>query len=412
MAGTKILRLLVHNVKGIRDIEIIPGENSLVVIGGRNEQGKTSVLDSIFYALGGKKALPPEPIRKGEDEAEIVLELDDIIITRKMTRKRDSIEVASRDGAKFPSPQAMLDKLVGRLSFDPLAFSRMSGTAAGRREQAQLVRELAGLDFSEIDEKRKAAFDNRTLVNRDLKSADARLKEMPRHEDAPEEEVSVTALAAELEEARSANRTLEGDRVKLAMMVKANNDLAERIAELQATHDQQADQTRALKKKLKGRDEIETATLVAQLEGAEAANRKVRENEDAARVRETLEYLALKASELSDTIEELDKEKVKMVKDAELPVPGLGFGEDGLTLDGLPFEQASSAQQLRTSVAMGAAMNRELRVMLIDQGSELDPDNLDLIGEMAGEQDCQLWLVRVSTGDECTVIMENGKVRG
>lgn len=410
MAGTKILRLEVHNVKGIRDVEIVPGKNSLVVIGGKNEQGKTSVLDSIAYALGGKKALPPEPIRKGEEKAEIVLELEDIIVTRKMTKKRDTIEVVSREGAKFPSPQAMLDKLVSRLSFDPLSFSRLSGTAAGQREQAQLVREMAGLDFAAADEKRKNAFDARTLVNRDLKASEARFKEMPQHKDAPDEEVSVGDAADALEHARGNNRRMEGILNERKVAEQAIAEVEEQLSGLTHKLDN-------LKKHLGGlptpkdSDWVATEPLEEKLAGAEDANRKVRENEARADVLLARKKLAADFNALTDKIDTLDDEKKQRVKDADLPVPGLGFGEDGLTLDGLPFEQASSAQQLRTSVAMGAAMNREFRVMLIDQGSELDSDNLDLVGKMADEHDCQLWIVRVSEGDECTVVMENGKVR-
>jgi len=159
----KITRLTAENIKRIKAVEITPDGN-LVVIGGRNAQGKTSVLDSITYALAGASSHPDKPIRNGEDKAKIVCELDDLIVTRTFTPKGGSLMVSNKEGAKYASPQAMLDELTGKLTFDPLAFARMQP-----REQLETLKSLVGLDFAEMDAKRHQLYEERTLVNREGK---------------------------------------------------------------------------------------------------------------------------------------------------------------------------------------------------------------------------------------------------
>jgi len=420
LQNQRILKLRVQNVKGVTDAVVEPGENSLVVIGGRNGQGKSSVLDSIVYALGGKKAMPKEPIRQGEDDAEIVLELEDVVVTRRMTAKTDRLEVCSREGAKFKSPQAMLDRLVGRLSFDPLAFARLGETAAGRREQAELVMQLGGLDFSELDAKRQAAFDKRTDINRDLKNVRARLEQMPHHEDAPEEEVSVTDLAGELQKAQDHNSAIDRVRDAATDARITAGEIAEEIEQLQERIKEREVAFEAAKKEAEAKDkervelgdEIDAAPIIERMRGAEEANSKVRENHAHDAEAEALQKLAQEADALTTKLQDLDEEKAAAIRKAELPVAGLGFTEDGLSLNDIPFNQASASEKLRTSVAMGMAANPGLRVMLIDQGSELDPANMGLLAEMAEEAEAQIWMCRVSEGEECTVIMENGQVKG
>ena len=408
----RILGLHVENVKGVKVVDMKLDENeNLVVIGGANGTGKTSVIDSIMYALGGKKAVPAQPIRQGEDEAVIELDLGDLIVTRKITQKTDRLTVKSKEGANYPSPQAILDKMVGRLSFNPLAFAKLSGTAAGRREQAQLVMDLADLDFTDHDAERKIAFDNRTDVNRDLKKSEVAFKGAPHHEGAPSEEVSITAVAEELDKARRQNSDLADAKGQLRDVQGARDSLAaqkERIeTEIAALDIRLAEQS----KELAGREPRETGSIETRLANAEADNVKVRANAEREKLREEVKWLTKKADDLTEQIKDFDGEKAMKIAQARLPVKCLGFTEDGLTLNDLPFEQASASEQLRTSVAMGVAMNPTLRVMLIDQGSELDKDNLAAIGEIAKEADTQVWIVRVSEGDECSVIMEAGRIR-
>jgi ribosomal silencing factor RsfS len=189
----KILRLTAENVKRLSVVEIAPNGSPIVVIAGENEAGKSSVLDAIEMALGGEKSLPPEPVRRGQEKAKVIADLGDIIVTRRFTQSGSSLTVTNREGAKFPSPQAMLDGLVGRLSFDPLAFASMKPDV-----QATTLRALAKIDTTDIETARKKAYDERTLVNRDVTQSDAALAKMPKHDGVGVELQSLDGLAQQL----------------------------------------------------------------------------------------------------------------------------------------------------------------------------------------------------------------------
>ena len=195
----KIVSLQAENVKKIRAIEIEP-DGSLVVVGGRNGAGKSSVLDSIAYALGGRALCPSRPIRNGETAARARVDLGDLVIERTWTEKGTYLSVRTGDGFQAPSPQAVLDKLVGRLSFDPLAFVAMPP-----REQVETLRELVGLDFADIDAERDQLYRDRTHNGHDIKRLEGQLASMPEDPDAPARPVSVSALMNELKAAREHN---------------------------------------------------------------------------------------------------------------------------------------------------------------------------------------------------------------
>ena len=232
----RILKLESENIKRLQAVEITP-QGNVITVGGDNAQGKSSLLDSIAYALGGKRAVCDKPVREGQDKAKIVAELDDLIVSRTFTQAGGgTLTVSNKDGAKFSSPQKILDKLTGKLTFDPLEFTRMES-----KQQAETLKSLVGLDFSEQDQKRKELYDQRTQVNRDIKKAQGNLETMPAHDDAPEKEVSVSQLASELQHRQEINRqnqekrselqTLEG---RVAKGQEYVSDIERQIQELQA----------------------------------------------------------------------------------------------------------------------------------------------------------------------------------
>ena len=187
-------------------LKITP-EGNLVVIGGMNDQGKTSTIDSIAMAFGGKKYIPPKPVRKGAKKATIVAETEDLIITRTMTKDGGgSLKVSTKDGQVHQSPQAVLDALTGQLTFDPLMFSRMKVD-----KQLETLKELVGLDFTELESKRKTLYDNRSEINTEGKRKVGFLESMTTYPDAPEKEVLVSALMDELEKRRLHNSNIENE---------------------------------------------------------------------------------------------------------------------------------------------------------------------------------------------------------
>lgn len=431
----KIVSLTASNVKRLRAVEIKP-DGAVVVIGGRNEAGKTSVLDSIAAALGGAKLCPKVPIRTGETSAEAKVKLDNgLVITRRWTLSGSTLHVETKDGARYRKPQAMLDELVGRLTFDPLQFSRDEP-----RKQLATLQDLAGVDLTELEGQRAHAFDERKNAKRMLSAETARLEGMAHHEDAPAEPVSVDKLMEELERRRGVNdaneragRQVESDTKRLttelgvaqsreqtlaAEVAQLRQDLEAAEGELREAEQARVDAHASLEKMLREAEQAlgslvdeETDDLVAEIRGAEAVNRKVTDNAQRANQVDIVDDLAKTIQGMNEQIAYYDAERELAISTAKFPVDGLGLGEDGVTFNGLPLEQASGAQKLRISVAMGIALNPELRILLIRDGSLLDESSLAMVAQMAEDADAQVWIERVGEGG-ASVVIEDGAVAG
>ena len=418
----KILGLSVKNVKRIKAVEITP-EGAVVVLGGRNGQGKSSVLDAIAYALGGKDVLCKEPVRRGETNAEVSCDLGEYTVRRTFTAEGGgNLTLTTKDGARFSSPQKRLDDIVGQLSFDPLAFSRMDA-----RAQAETLRALVGLDFTKTDQRRGAIFEQRTDVNRQAKAIRARLEAMPaHHEGAPADEVPSSDLLAELDGAIAANRVRDEANQDRVLKTRRLEEMAERMRrtkhEIEQLQARLISEERAWQEALEGVERateavaamcvIDTDPIRARLAQLETDNRIARENQLRIVTTAALDNLNKEAGALSESLDQIERAKRLAIQGVAFPVPGLGLDDLGqVTFNGLPFEQASSAEQLRVSVGIGLALNPKLRVLLIRDGSLLDPESLRLVAEMAEGADAQLWIERVEE-DGSTVVIEDGGVRG
>lgn len=392
-----IVKLTASNVKRLRAVTIAPDGN-LVVLSGRNGQGKTTVLDCIEYAIGGKDAICAEPVRRGEDSAEIVCDLGDLVVRRRFVAGGGTtVEVTDKNGLRFPSPQKVLDELYGRLSFDPLAFARQAP-----KQQLETLRGLLGLDFSESDRRHDVLYAERTLINRELKNAQARLQALPELPNTPTAPVSASDLVAEIQRAQNRNAEVARKRDRLTA-------IEARAKSLQAELDALGEEW----KRISAEDltTIDTAPLTQRLGEVEQINNRVRQNAQRAEVAKEVESKAAKSEELTRQIDAVKAGKAERIAAAKMPVAGLGFGESGVALNGLPLEQASAAEQLRVSVAIGLAMNPRLRVLLIRDASLLDHDSMRLVAEMARDAGAQLWLERVETDDATTVVIEDGQVQ-
>ncbi len=399
----KILQLRAENVKRLGVVEITPNGN-VVVIGGKNGAGKTSVLDSIWYALGGKAASPSDPIHHGKETAEVTVTLGNgevqLQVIRKWTEKGSTLKVKTDEGAPLGSPQSVLDALYGTLTFDPLSFAGMKGA-----DQVNALKELTGLDLEANEKERAAAFATRTEVGRDLRRAEANLAAAPLHEDVPEGEVSVSRLLDDRNDAQcvlDAFTTME-QRLRSANenVVKLRTALAHQEKEIREMEVALAREDRPDIQKYDER--IKTAGVIAAMQ---------RDNADYEALRVSFNELDMKHNDLTTVIDTLDAEKSEAIMQAKMPVPGLAFGNGVVLYQDVPFDQCSSAERLRVSVSIGLAMNPKLKVLLIRDGSLLDEDNLQMIATMAEKADAQVWIERVGDGEECSVVIEDGSVRG
>ena len=410
----KIVKLEAQNVKRLKAVQITPQGNT-IVIGGQNGQGKTSVLDSIAYALAGKSAICDKPIRDGERKAEIVCDLGDLTVTRTFTQKGGSIIVKNAEGAVYPTPQTILDELTGKLTFDPLAFTRQP-----QKKQLETLKGLVGLDFSEQDKSRKEIYESRALVNKSIVDTRSRLESLQRVmvDGKPLEEVSVSELMAELENRRQHNNEIKKDQAFLEQMEselsatkREEESLTEQLALVRTKIKNNQDCIETHKKRMAGYSPRNEEEVSEQIQNAEETNRQARETRESIDLEVKLDELRDRSEDMTSKMNDIDKAKTEAMSKAEFPVKGLAFDEDGVTFNNLPFDQCSSAEQLRVSVAMGLAMNPKLKVLLIRDGSLLDENSLKLIAEMAAEKDAQVWIERVGEGQECQVVIEDGAVK-
>lgn len=473
----KIIALQASNIKKLVAVEIRPNGN-MVEISGKNGAGKTSILDSLWWAIAGASAIQSQPIRKGASEARIRLDLGEIVVTRTFKRREGTewttaVSVENADGARFPSPQRMLDDLLGALTFDPLAFARSDAKA----QFNTLRRFVPDIDFDKLAAEHKGDFDRRTEANRRHKEANAAasLVVVP---DAPGERADDTSLLDQIGKAADHNSAIEKRKAnreqavaEVARLRKSAADILAEIPGRQASSDattakRVADierQIEALQKQIAGlQDSLAAERLegqkihasIAEEDGASAA--KLTSDADALQKRldeagalpEPMDVAALRkdydearrvnaaidaatqaaakheahaktAADAKTESENLtarmaarEKAKRDAIAAAKLPVDGLGFGEGIVTLNGLPFDQASDAEQLRASIAIAMAGNPKLRVIRVRDGSLLDEGAMKLLAEMADENDMQVWIERVTGGEKVGFVIEDGRIKG
>ena len=436
--SVRIVELRAENVKRLRAISVRP-DGAMVEITGRNGQGKSSILDAICYALGGKGVQCEKPIRDGESEASVVVDLGDIIVERTWNASGNTyLSVRNHEGAKYGSPQAILDRLTGSLTFDPLAFTRMSA-----KEQVATLKGVAGLDFSDLDARRAGAYEDRTLANRELKSAEAELATIPLPVDGtPDAEVMITDLMDELRKAQATQAEIDRNKRDLEdvqsaltryreMAATELGNIRERIESLRLQLSQAAGELESKTDAVNHHVEEQTARIelmrststvhgtipdiaeiTARMQGVEATNQRVRAKLRYAATSKRVETLRAKSAGLTERIEELDQERKTALASAPLPVDGLAFEGETITLDGIPFAQLSSSEQLRVSVSMGISLNPRLKVMMVRDGSLLDSDGRKILAELAASSGYQIWLERATDGEAIGVVIEDGSVVG
>ena len=459
----KIIRFEAEHVKKIQAVQITP-TGHVVEIAGKNGAGKTSILDSIWWALAGTRSHQPEPIHRDHTKARIKLDLGELTVEREFKRlpaapgKQDErfttrIHVTTKEGVAVSSPQTMLDQLLGSLSFDPLAFARKS-----EAEQYRTIQEICGVDLQDSDRQNEADFGERRVVNRTAKARREAADQIHVPTERPMR-IDVAALIQERQRREMLNvkraAIVNGRESFESQIVTAEND-AERLEtsitimqEDLARHDAQftenVDRVRAEAKRqidaltsdsiaskgrlFQQRKQYETSIkfcaarannaktelqalpatpipetftdIDEQTERAESVNATVNEAERQVDLKDRLTDEASAAEAESRRLTEAMASRklaaTAAVEKASLNIPGLSLDNGQVNLNGLPFAQASDADQLRASCAIAMNGDQELKVIRVRDGSLLDEDSMQILAEMAKDADYQVWVERVST---------------
>ena len=424
-APRKIISLDAENVKRLRAVYIEPDGN-LTVITGKNDEGKTSVLDAIWLACGGKQASKhtDDALRHGEDEGHATVNLGDIIITRKWSRQKNGdvttkIVVTSPEGAEYKAPQALLDSMMTTLAFDPLQFRDMSASD----QTAKLLQAIGKADdLTKLDAERLGKFNERADVNRELRNLEGGLSGMAEIDgiDDDVEEKSMSDVLKRIEAARAANdsnnavrdnvRKTNADEMHCAEIVdRLTRELKNANADFE-TASKKADKADEIQSDLPA--DADLSELNAELEGVDEYNRKVRTHQVRAEIVAKIAAAQSTSAGLTTDIESVDAQKAKILADAELPLAGLGIGEHGVTFDGVSLKDCSASKQLRVSVAMAMAMDPSVRVLLVRDGSLLDTEAMTMLADMAHEHNFQILVERVDDNAAGAIVIEDGMVRG
>lgn len=414
----QVINLKISNYMGIKAIDITP-KDKVIRIEGKNEAGKSSIINSIWTTIGGADEMPDKPIRKGEKDASIFVDLGDITVERRFTDKGSYLDVRNKEGFKATSPQAMLDNLFTKVSMDPQAFIDMKPG-----ERKELLLDLTGnrAEIEKFEDSRRDIFEGRALLNRDIKNLEGKLSDAPADEDI--EEKSISELMGKLKEARKIDDNLNKMEAEVIQLRKrfeiereAIKECEEHIKEFEGAIESG---NTAIKDLLNKAEHIEKVianapgskvdTIENEIADADAFNLIVRAIKAGRELRTELEKVREQAKQYTVAIKKVDQEKLDLLKKADLPLDNLTVNDSTILIGDIPFDDLSNSEQIKTSMLIGIAFNPKLRVLRISKGREFDSESQAQINDFAEKNDCQIWMECVTDDQEDGIFIKDGEI--
>ena len=406
----KINSLEFENVKRIKAVSLEPAQSGLTVIGGKNGQGKTSVLDSLAWALGGEAYKPSEAARKGSViPPSLRVELSNgLIVERK--GKNSALKVTDPTGTK--GGQQILNQFVEQLAINLPKFLNQTS-----KEKASTLLRIIGVGdkLFELENKEKSIYDQRTAIGRIADQKKKFASEMTTYEGVPLEPLSATELIKQQQEILLKNAENQQKRDKCFALQAERNRLAEKVNMLKAELEKhnnllitaEKDMMIAFKSAEELQDES-TEELKKNITDIDEINIKIRANLDKEKAELDAEDYKKQYDTMSSQIEQLREEKMMLLKNANLPLPGLSVEDGELTYNGFKWDAMSGAEQLKVSTAIVRKLNPECGFVFLDKLEQMDVDTLNEFGNWLEAEGLQAIATRVSTGNECSIIIEDG----
>lgn len=423
--AVKISALELENVKRVRALTLEPTPDGLTVIGGRNGQGKTSVLDAIAWALGGNRKRPDRPTREGSaTPAQLRVTLSNgIVVERK--GKNGSLTVTDPEGRR--AGQALLDSLVEELAIDLPRFMSMSD-----RERADELLGIVGVgeELGRLDRELERARSARLAKGQEKRAKAKVAQGADWYPDAPEEPVSAADLLAEQQAAQATN--MENERLRTAaeraererdeaarLVEAAEADLAEARRRVESKEAALAEaETRAhaaARAATAARDiadacvDADTSDLDARIAEVDMVNERVRANRERARLQAEADAAEAEYRTLDEDCDELQRARVALLEGADMPLDGLSVEDGRLMYRGAAWGEMSGSEQLRVATAIVRRVKPECGFVLVDKLEQMDPQTLAEFGAWAESQGLQVIGTRVATDETCTVVIEDGR---
>ena len=410
----KINRLEIENVKRIHAVMIEPSKDGLTIIGGKNRQGKSSVLDAIAWALGGNKYKPTQAANADSTippRLKVIMD-NGLVVERK--GKNSDLKVTDPEGQK--GGQQLLDSFVEELAINLPKFMEASG-----KEKANTLLQIIGVgpQLAELEQKEKQLYQERLYVGRTADQKEKFAAEQPYYHDAPEEPVSASELIREQQEilARNGQRQQwrrEHDSI-LEKIMKTKDEIESHEASIRALKARlgELDEQRKASEKTPAELKMEsTEELERSIDNIELINRKVRANLDKAKAEEDAKQYRDQYTELTNAIEDVRKQKTSLLDSADLPLPGLSVKDGELIYKGQAWDNMSSAEQMIVSTSIVRKLNPKCGFVLLDKLEAMDLDTLKEFGAWLEQEGLQAIATRVSTGDECSIVITDGYVEG
>lgn len=403
----KINRLEIENVKRVKAVKLEPSQNGLTIIGGNNNQGKTSILDAIAWALGGDKYRPSKAQREQSvipPNLHIVMN-NGLAVERK--GKNSSLKVTDPDGKK--GGQQLLNEFVEQLALDLPKFMEASG-----REKAQTLLRIIGVgeQLAALEKKEKEQWSERQAIGRIADQKEKYAKEQAYYPDVPEQPVSASELIRQQQEILLQNGENQRKREQRHKLEQEYQALTEQIQELLNRQAHVEDDLKIARECAEGLEDRPTAKLEENIAEIEEINRKVRANLDKERAEDDAQEYRRQYQELTSRIEETKQAKRALLENAELPLPELAIEGGELVYKGQHWDNMSGSDRLRVATAIVRKLNPECGFVLLDKLEQMDRDTLEEFGLWLEAEGLQAIATRVSTGEECSIIIEDGYAAG
>lgn len=412
--SVKITALEAENVKRIKAVALTPAPTGLTLVGGNNNQGKTSVLDALAWALGGEKFRPAAAQRDGAvapAHLRVVLS-NGVVVERK--GKNSNLTVTDPTGRR--SGQQLLNAFV-----EPLALDLPRFMEASDKEKADILLRIIGIgnELHIRDMEIKSIYDKRTFTGQLAQQKKHFADELISYPEAPEQPLSASDLIRQQQEILARNGENQRKRSQLSQLESKSQTLAQRREQLEAelarlTEEQTALTTDlyAARKSAEDLQDESTVELEASIQSIEETNRKVRANLEKARAEDEAKHYAEKYDRLTEAIAQKRKERLDLLNGADLPLPELSVEDGALTYKGKRWRDMSGSDQLRVAAAIVRRLNPDCGFVLLDKLEQMDMTTLEEFGRWLEAEGLQAIATRVSTGSECQIIIEDGMVKG
>jgi hypothetical protein len=408
----KINKLEIENVKRVKAVTIEPTSNGLTILGGNNNQGKTSVLDAIAWALGGNKYKPSKPARDGSmNPPTLRLELSNGLIVERKGKNSD-LKVTDPSGQK--AGQQLLDSFVEELALNLPKFIESSA-----KDKANTLLQIIGVGEKlwELDRKEEQLYNERRTIGQIADQKKKYAAEQPQYPEAPNELVSIADLIHEQQEILARNGENARKRQNRENIVNSLHlsearlkQLKEQLAQEEATHEKLMGDYIAANKSIEDLVDESTDEIESSIANIEEINRKVRANLDKEKAEEDAKQYGYQYDKLTKEIQDVRDERTSLLDSADLPLPGLSVEDGELVFEGQKWDNMSGSQQLRVATAIVRKLKPECGFVLLDKLEQMDIPTLTEFGKWLESEGLQAIATRVSSGEECQIIIEDGYV--